>query len=165
MAVSDEYGDVRTLKKRNSKSAPWESDLPHGWNTDLCWALLAGHLFSSWFAQAQDASVIGNVMILLRSVWIPFRFARRSVARVWAGVGRLASGRAGSGWIGALGRGFEFKTSFPGPGRLNLSGNPNFLLSVILDGGPFYVANSSVWWTAGVRNSKKTVQPISSKNP
>ena len=55
---------------------------------------------------------------------------------ICAKIGRLSVGRgrspgfgsgSGSGWIGALGRGFEFKTSFPGPGRLNLSGNPNCL--------------------------------------
>ena len=73
---------------------------------------------------------------------------------ICAKIGRLSVGRgrslgfgsgSGLGWIGALGGGFEFKTAFPGPGRLNLSGNPNLFLSIIFDGSPFYVANSSVW--------------------
>jgi hypothetical protein len=85
-------------------------------------------------------------MILLRSVWIPLLFCAK-ICRLSVGRGQSPGFGAGSGsgWIGALGRGFEFKTSFPGPGRLNLSGNLNFVLSVILDGSPDYVANSGVW--------------------
>ena len=84
-------------------------------------------------------------MILLRSVWIPFLICAK-IGRLGVGGGRspgFGSG-SGSGWIVALGRGFELKTSFPGPGRLSLSSNPNFVLSVIFDGSPFYVANNVV---------------------
>ena len=73
---------------------------------------------------------------------------------ICAKIGRLSVGRgrspgfgsgSGLGWIGALGGGFEFKTTFPGPGRLNLSGNLILFLSVILDGGQDCVATSGVW--------------------
>ena len=72
---------------------------------------------------------------------------------ICAKIGRLGVGRgrlpvfgsgSGSGWIGALGRGFKLETSFPGQGRLSLSGNVNFVLSVILDGSPLCVANNGV---------------------
>ena len=56
-------------------------------------------------------------------------YGQRSVA--WLRVGLQ------SGWIGALGRGFKLKTSFPGAGRLSLSANPNFVVVLNFDGNPY----------------------------
>ena len=74
-------------------------------------------------------------------MWIPFL--------IYAKIGRLGVGGGmspgfGSGWIEALVRGFNLKTSFPGPGRLSLSGNPNLFVSIIFDESLFYVANTGV---------------------
>ena len=102
-------------------------------------------------------SVIGEVMILLRSAWIPFLICAK-IARLGVGGGRspgFGSG-SGSGWTGALGRVFKVKISFPGPGRLSLRGNPILLVSFTFDGSPYYVANAGVSSTVVVRNNFKT---------
>ena len=105
-------------------------------------------------------------MPLLRSVWVPLLTCAEIGLLGCAGVGRGASGRAPGRAGSGRGQGrFDFKPSFWGPSQLNLSPGPNFVSSVIFNGGPFYVANTGTSWTVTLRKTAKQIEVRSSITP
>ena len=79
--------------------------------------IFAGPLWLAFYSQvdapAEDASVIGEGMLLLRSVWVPLLTCAKVGFRGCAGVGRLASGRAkGRAGTGRCQGELDFKPSF-----------------------------------------------------